>query len=59
MTLPGIELETLCLPAIHRDRLVIEMVIYLRLKLFQYSRVQGNARGNSGKINTRQYNVSN
>ena len=46
---PGIQIATLGLPAGHLHGLAIEMVVYLCLKLFQYSEVTGNARGNSGK----------
>ena len=59
MSPAGIEPVTRGFPAGHLDRFSIETVIYLRLKLLQYSEVTDNAGDNSGKLNTRQINVSN
>ena len=54
MSPPGIEPTVF---GFFLDRSAIEIVFTLFLKLLQYSEVTGNAGGNSGKIDTRQYNA--
>ena len=45
MSPPGIEPATLCILAVHLDRLAIEAVDYLCFKLVQYNEMTGNAWG--------------
>ena len=53
----GIELAILGFKAGHVDRLAIWIVIYLHLKLLQYSEMTGHPWGYSGKNIKRQYNA--